>query len=82
MREDSNFIWIVVSGLAIICVLFFIYTTVIAANKYHKMKIALKNSDIVCEPVKIDDEYYCSTSILVNIHGVDDTFSTSKVEMK
>ena len=62
-----------------IFLLFFVYTTVVAANKYHKVRRALKNSEIVCEPVKIDNDYFCSTSILINVHGVDDTFSVDKV---
>lgn len=64
-----------------ICLLLFVYLTAAILDKYNNVRRALKNSEIVCEPVKVNNDYFCSTTILVNVHGVDDTFSIDKVDI-
>lgn len=40
---------------------------------------ALKNSNIVCEPVKVDDKYYCGTKRVFVTNGVEHTVEVDKL---
>jgi hypothetical protein len=42
---------------------------------------ALENSGITCKPVKVDDKFYCSTTIYVNKNGKEDTMSVTDVDL-
>lgn len=67
-------------------VIFVIATAIITAfvikgydvREQHLLE-ALKNSNIVCEPVKVDDKYYCGTKRVFVTNGVEHTVEVDKL---
>lgn len=55
-----------------------LFLNMCSENREQRMQEALKNSNIVCEPVKIDGKYYCGTKRVFITNGVEHTVEIDK----
>jgi len=75
---NSMFVVLLIT-LTFVVLFFLLYINVKRENAV--LGWALENSGITCKPVKVDDKFYCSTTIYVNKSGKEDMMSVTDVDL-
>lgn len=60
-------------------VAFLLFLNMCSENREQRLRQALKNSNIICEPVRIDDKFYCGVKTVFITNGVEHTVSVDKL---